>query len=325
MTAPSVESLEDLRFVSVDANRLPEVFELYERAFGTSIDPRLWDWKFGQGRGIGVLAIKSGHVIAHYGGIVRQVLFEGESGRALMPADVMVAPEERGVLTRNGVMKRTARYLFDRHLGEGRTCRLAVGFPTRRHRLLGERLGLYEDGGPLTELVWNPVRRRGWAGLDVRIRILDGSDRLTWCDAAWSQMRDDLKEHVVGVRDGRWLAHRYLDHPLKRYQVLGFVGAFGLSRLGVAVLHESEGELECLDLIAVRSRMPTLIKALQGWMWQRGLSVLRLWLNEPFISELSSPDTQVIDRDMRITVTTGIRSRDYARRWWVSGGDTDFR
>ena len=193
MTAPSVESLEDLRFVSVDANRLPEVFELYERAFGTSIDPRLWDWKFGQGRGIGVLAIKSGHVIAHYGGIVRQVLFEGESGRALMPADVMVAPEERGVLTRNGVMKRTARYLFDRHLGEGRTCRLAVGFPTRRHRLLGERLGLYEDGGPLTELVWNPVRRRGWAGLDVRIRILDGRDRLTWCDAAWSQMRVDLK------------------------------------------------------------------------------------------------------------------------------------
>ena len=318
-------SLADLQFVPPGLERLPEVFQLYERAFGTAIDPALWEWKFGQGRGLGVLALKADQVIAHYGGIVRQVLFDGNSGQALMPADVMVAPEHRGVLTRNGVMQRTARFLFERNLGEGRACRLAVGFPTRRHRLLGEKLGLYEDGGALRELVWPVASQRRWSELGLRVQVLDGIGQMEWCAAAWSMMREDLAHHVVGVRDAQWLAHRYGRHPFKRYQVLGVAGGFGAFKLGVAVLHEAEGEAECLDLMTTRSRMPLLIRALQGWMRERHLTVLRMWVNEPFVAGLLTRDTQVLDRDMRMTVTTGARSRAYAQRWWVSAGDTDFR
>lgn len=314
-----------LEFVSPAPRYLPDVFRLYERAFGIRPDPTLWDWKFGDGRGVGVLAIRGGRVVGHYGGMIRRASFDGESGQVLVPADVMVAPEERGILTRNGVMQRSAQYLFKQMLGDGRGCRLAVGFPTRRHRALGERLRLYEDGGALYELVWpvDPVDK--WQIFGLSVRCLNESEVESWAKTLWSQMSADFRQHVLGVRDADWLQYRYLKHPLFNYRILGIAGGFGIYKFGMAVVREENGELECLDLLAARAHLPRMLLALRDWMRRQGFGSLRIWVNEPFVAELMTPSARIVDRDMRITVTCGEHSKAYARRWWVCGGDTDFR
>ena len=304
------------------------LFELFERCFSVAPQPETWQWKYAAGAGVGVVARDDGQLVAHYGALIRRVRFEGEDGQALAPADVMVAPEKRGVLTKQrGLMAQTARYLFERQFGEGKPCRLAMGFPTRRARALGAKLGLYIDSPVVVdELSWHP-RPFDWRErLRYRITRLSSADLDAWVTPAWQAMQNDFHELVIGVRDAAWVRYRYLQHPTRRYRVLGVGERLGRSKQGVAIVQEDEeGALECMDLIAPRAAMPLLVRALRHDCSVSGRTRLYVWVNRLLRECLMTPDVNVLDRDMRLTVTVGPKSEYYARKWWITNGDTDFR
>ncbi|MBZ4193404.1 MAG: GNAT family N-acetyltransferase [Candidatus Contendobacter sp.] len=303
------------------------LFQLFTRCFGLAPQRETWQWKYDAGAGVGVVAHDRGELVAHYGALIRRVLFQGEHGQALAPMDVMVAPEQRGVLSKqNGLMAQTARYLFQQQFGEGKPCRLAMGFPTRRARALGARLGLYIDVSVVDELSWSSRPLNWYERLQYRITPLRDGDLDAWVNPAWRAMAADFHEMVIGVRDSVWVRYRYLQHPARNYLVLGIQNRWGTHRLGVVVVREDEDSgLECLDLIAPRSTMPELVKVLRHYCSQLSRIRLHLWVNRLLREPLMSAEVEVLDRDMRLTVTVGPNSEYYARRWWITNGDTDFR
>lgn len=304
------------------------LFDLFARCFGVAPNPKVWQWKYGGDLGVGVVAREDNHLVAHYGALIRRVLFEGEGGWALAPMDVMVAPEKRGILAKqNGLMAQTARHLFERHFShEKKTCRLAMGFPTRRARALGAKLGLYTDGSIVDELSWRPRRLRWRERLTMQSVWLDNGCLDEWVSPLWQVMQTDFRDLVIGVRDAAWIRYRYFEHPERKYRVLGLQKRLGKRKLGVAVIHEhSEGALECMDLIAPRSMMPQLIIMLRYYCDTSKWTRLYIWVNRLLRETLMTPDVEVFDRDTRLTVTVGPKSEHYARKWWITSGDADFR
>lgn len=303
------------------------LFKLFERCFGVAPQRETWKWKYDAGAGVGVVAREDGELVAHYGALIRRVLFEGEDGQALAPADVMVAPNKRGVLSKqHGLMAQTARYLFERQFGAGRPCRLAMGFPTRRARALGAKLGLYMDVSVVDELSWRPRPLKWHERLRYCITSLSSDDLDAWVTPAWQAMATDFHDQVIGVRDAAWIRYRYLDHPVRNYRVLGIRNRLGKYPLSVAVVQEDEDNaLECMDLIAQRSTLPLLITMLRHYCSVSGRTRLYIWVNRLLREALMTADIDVFDRDMRLTVTVGPKSEYYARKWWITNGDTDFR
>ena len=78
----------------------PEIAALFQEVFGHPLSRDLWDWKYGSGRGNAVAARKDGKMVAHYGGMYRDILVGGRPERVAQICDVMVHSHERGVLTR---------------------------------------------------------------------------------------------------------------------------------------------------------------------------------------------------------------------------------
>lgn len=305
-----------------------ELFQLFERCFGVAPQRETWQWKYAGGAGIGVVAREGGQLVAHYGALIRRVQFEGEDGQALAPADVMVAPEKRGVLSKqHGLMAQTGRYLFARQFGDGKPCRLAVGFPTRRARALGAKLGLYIDSPVVVdELSWLPRPFNWRERLRYRMIPLSSADLDAWVTPAWRAMQTDFHDLVIGVRDAAWVRYRYLQHPARSYRVLGVEDRLGRRQRGVAVVQEDEeGALECMDLIAPRAAMPLLVRVLRHDCSASKRTRLYVWVNRLLRECLMTPEVEVLDRDMRLTVTVGPKSEYYARKWWITNGDADFR
>ncbi len=303
------------------------LFRLFERCFGNAPRQEVWAWKYRK-NGIGVVARENGELVAHYGALIRQISFEGEEGLALVPMDVMVAPEKRGVLRKqSGLMGKTARHLFAQQLGDGHPCRLAMGFPTRRARALGAKLGLYiEEGSVVDELSWQPKLRRWYERLMVQTVMLSSGEVEEWVPPLWQAMQADFHHLVIGIRDTAWIRYRYLEHPERKYTILGIRERLGKRPLGVAIVRQDEeGALECMDLIAPRSVMPQLITALRHYCSTLNQTRLYIWVNRLLRETLITPDVEVLDRDMRLTVTVGPKSERYARKWWITNGDTDFR
>ncbi len=130
---------------------------LFASAFQHPISIDLWRWKYAAGRGVAVCAWRGADLIAHYGGMLRQVLAFGLPVTALQVCDAMVAVKERGVLSKSGAMFQVTATFLELYQGLARVP-LAFGFPNQRAMALGELTGLYAEVGRLAEVSW-PARQ----------------------------------------------------------------------------------------------------------------------------------------------------------------------
>jgi hypothetical protein len=91
----------------------------------------------GHGGGEGVGAWHDGRLVAHCGGLPRNILHQGILQHDLQIGDVMVAPEWRGILTRHGPFFHVSKKFYDSRLGRKNRFHMGFGFPNARHLRLG--------------------------------------------------------------------------------------------------------------------------------------------------------------------------------------------
>lgn len=295
---------------------------LFLRVFQNEMPDALWQWKYGGGRGNAVLAYRDGELVAHYGGMFRSIRFAGKQTWALQAGDVMVHPSERGVFTRQGIfflMTSTWAEMYGP---------LDFGFPNSRSMRLGEKLGIYASAGRMIEAHWSTTRQaseRPPLLEEVRQadnKFADVTNRL------WSAMCRDLPGASMGVRDWKWIVHRYIEHPTHRYEVMLLRSRWLRRPQGIIVLRRHDQTVEVMDIVAPIKAFGTLLRAACSLSNMWGKQRLFGWFCTTYFSGILPQPTEIIELDVEIPTDAWTKTEEAGRiigTWWMTAGDTDFR
>jgi hypothetical protein len=295
---------------------------LFHEVFGHSLSRALWDWKYAQGRGNAVVAVRHGTVIAHYGGMYRDVMLCGQPDWTFQICDVMVHPKERGVMTRQGPFLLTAATSAEIY-GP-----LGFGFPNARAMQVAEKMGLYSEVGQMASVRWEPSRPRfRW---QTRVRAVEHASATgrAQVNALWSEMAHDLRDGVVGVRDWDYVEHRYFSHPHNRYEVLVVTARLTGKALGAMVLRRDGEACELLDVITPLANLPLVIDQARRLTGLWGLTHVYCWITKNHVQRFV--DCGGVQGELNVTIPTSCwtddpRANVFKDKWWLMSGDTDFR
>ena len=306
----------------VRPNDFQEIATLFHEVFGHTLSQELWTWKYGQGRGNSVIAARSGRLIAHYGGMYRDVLLFGRPDWVVQIGDVMVHPQERGVMTRQGPFFLTAATFAELYLP------LGYGFPNSRAMAVAKKMGLYSEVGQMTEVRWAPASSR--TRLRTRVKHLkpgDAANRMQ-IDDLWASMAQDLRLSVACIRDGPYLDWRYFSHPHNHYEVMLVTARITGRPLGVVVLRRMESSCELMDVIGPLTNLPLLIDQARRLTGLWGLPYLYCWITKNHAQRFLDCDGQEEPLSVSIPASCWIddpRGVSVKDKWWLMSGDTDFR
>lgn len=300
----------------------PEIAELFNSVFGHELTESLWRWKYGDGRGNAVLVRRDGKLVAHYGGMYRDVLNQGVLERVAQIGDVMVAADERGVLTRSGPFALLGTTWPEVYGPKG------YGFPTDRHFRVAEKLGIYVQAGEMFESSWSPSHSRPrWA---TRARHLTPADRKRWSalEGLWQAMREDFADAVIGVRTPAYIEQRFIAHPHNRYDIVAVEGRWTGRVLGVVVLRRHADHLEWLDYIGPIDTLHAVVDQVRrlAALWNHPR--VTFWTTERYTNQFSALGAQQRPLGLLIPASCWPNAENpqrYLGRWWLTGGDTDFR
>ena len=299
-----------------------EIATLFQEVFGHPISRELWNWKYANGRGNGVVAARHGALIAHYGGMYRDVMLCGKPDWVFQICDVMVHPKERGVMTRQGPFLLTAATSAEIY-GP-----LGFGFPNARAMEVAAKMGLYSEVGQMTEVRWEPSAPR--FRLRTRLQPVVGGSAASRAlvESLWATMATDLQHDVVGVRDWAYLEHRYLRHPHNQYEVLAVTSRLTGKPLGVMVLRRMESMCELMDVITPLENLPLLIDQARRLTRLWNLPYLYCWITKNHRHRFLAREGQEVALNVSIPTscwTDDPRANVFKDRWWLMSGDTDFR
>ncbi len=302
------------------------LLKLFHSAFGHAMPTDLWGWKYALKDNYGVLAHADGNIIAYYGGIPRTFWLGNETIPAVQICDVMVAPEMRGILTRHGPFMHTANTFLAAQTGKDKAYQFAFGFPSNRHAKLGEKMKLYARVDTLLEASWH-TNTRSHFHFWLKTKRLTQGDDLT-VNRIWQTMRQSLANFLVPQKDAEFFKWRYLEHPHHAYH--SFIVSWRWSRkiVGIVTLrdHGPDHGMELMDLLGCPSALGTLLKVAINFAGRMGSARVFSWLTPNVLSALPNPSTQSEITGIYIAapdlqeISIHLKSR-----WWLMGGDTDFR
>ncbi|WNL40131.1 GNAT family N-acetyltransferase [Halomonas sp. PAMB 3232] len=311
-----------IRWATVDDT--PALLRLFERSFGATMSLDEWRWKYRFADSPGVVCVDNGELVAFNGGMPRPVFVDGQRHRAVQMGDVMVDPAYRGILTRKGPFYRVVQAFFSDKVGETLDYRYAFGFPHARHARLGRALSLYCETDVIRAAEWSPQPKRR---LLTTARPLTPQDAAT-VDALWQTMREALPEVAIGERDSRWLDHRYRQVPGRNYLQWLVVERLTKRPVGICVLRQHERQVELLDLVAPPKALPRVVESARHLTARLGCDTLTAWLSPSVASALAASGAQLTDTDVVVPgsqVNGKALGLEVENRWWLMGGDTDFR
>ncbi|WP_460028773.1 GNAT family N-acetyltransferase [Methyloparacoccus murrellii] len=300
--------------------------ELFQRAFKAQVAEALWLWKYTQQRSACSIAKRGGRAVAHYGGIERRLRLLGRNVLGIQVCDVMVDPEEQGILTRNGAFTRSAKTFLECLTGYSGEYDVAFGFPNSRAFELGNKLGLYAEVDRLFEIRWEPLISYPRMLTTLRPFAL-AKENAQIIERLWQGMSDDLSNRVVGIRDLDYLHHRYAMHPAHCYSIFIMKNRIGGNPLGLLILRRDGETCRLIDWVGPLSRIPQMIDCVRriaaGW----NVSSVTAWVTQGCVDAFGSGDPVISPKDTVIPANIYIQkvSADSIRnRWWLMMGDTDF-
>ncbi|MDY0189354.1 MAG: GNAT family N-acetyltransferase [Desulfuromonas sp.] len=303
-----------------------QLLALFRSAFKDTMSTAQWRWKYGQSDPLGAVAREQGEIIAFYGGIPRNICICGQKHSAVQIGDVMVAPHRQRVFTRHGALFKVASAFVEGVVGEDKAYLCGYGFPSERHNRLGELLGLYGSIGKLLEATWPPIYRN--PALLYTVRQLDTSHAHK-INQLWETMAENLRHRVVLERDSSYVTHRYLQHPEVNYISLFVTQRITGKPVGLIILRDhGETGVELLDMIAASRHMPLLVKIAQHKSAQIKRSQLFSWITQSVVDCVVETDPQVNDLNLPLPTIIWQQKNNILHtygKWWLIGGDTDFR
>lgn len=320
------------RTLAVQPEHAERMRALFAEVFGHPMTAGHWQWKYASGHGQAVALFEDGEMVAHYGGLTRELKVFGQAMRGCQVCDVMVATRARRSLARRGPMFCMAATFLETQIGWGLPHAIGFGFPSARHQGMADRMRLYEGVDRMVQLSWPTDAAAAAEGLRVdELHDSDaGADRQGWrqVDRLWQAMAKDLQQSVLGVRDAGWLRWRYLQRPGVDYQVLSVRSRWLRRPIGVLVLRRRDDALELLDLVARPQDFARLLALARARAADAGLPRLRCWVSASHQSLLSG-DAPVQADDLAIEVpacrhTLGPEPSTLRNRWFLMAGDADF-
>ncbi len=308
-----------------------EVAEIFEESFGEKFDAALWRWKYEAGKGTCIVARTEpgGPVIAHYGGVAREIDYFGEDQLAFQGCDVMVKPAVRRQYGRNSLYFHMTATLFEREIGYTVDHILGFGFPNKPVMKTAVRLGLYGKVDDYVELAFSD-----FPGSDPNIqaeplRVENPSHRKS-VDELWQAMRKDFGAGVIGKRHGEYLDYRYFRHP-KADAYFPLLLTRESEAFAVAVLKRHEEQWLLMDVVAPLARMNDVVAASLRWLascpdFHEQPGALRMWLTNAWVERLSWQDR--VEKNLGIEIpfnawNPGPDSTLPYGAWWLTAGDMD--
>jgi len=327
VAVPDASPIKAPRWRAIDAQAIHQenLLGLFNDAFGHSTSAAHWQWKYRFAASPGTLVLDGDRAVAFNGGMPRKAYIQGALETVVQMGDVMVAPDQRGILTRRGPFYLSVMHFFKAQVGPGKNYSLAFGFPNARHARLGVKQGLYCQVDKIVQARW-PAR----AGRSLMLgsKQLEAA-QLTLIDPLWAQMQADTKTLAICVRDAQWIEHRYFNKPHQDYIVLRVFHRLTRQTRGVIVLKpQGDDGVEILDIIAPQKHFPSLINIAQMATHRLGQKWLFGWFSPQAIrwSEATGPiieETDVVIPGSAVNDETwSLRVKE---RWWLMGGDTDFK
>lgn len=298
---------------------------LFATVFKSSISLDLLRWKYANGRGEAWTAWQKDRLVMHCGVCFREVLMGGQLVRAAQLTDLMAFPKATGLSRAQSpfaeLMRTLLKSLPSPHNPDG----IAFGFPSDRAMRLGEHLGVYRAVGRIALLNFTPRNDKGLrfrivTRLDERLRAL--------VDALWEEMAADLRAAVIGVRNAAAIERRYLAYPEKQYVLLLVESRWLRRPLGMAMIRQDASRPELLDIVAPRNTMPNVISGARAWLSAIGGIELTWLLAEPYAATLAECAASCIPSEFRIMAnpfSPAAATLELENRWWLTGGDTDYR
>lgn len=320
---------DELRWISAQDGAAMR--ELFATVFGNDLTPELQAWKYSRGVGLGLW--RGGQLLAHYGGWSRDLRAFGEPLRGCEVCDVMVAAQARASLARGGAMRRITASFLEQQIGWNLPHDVGFGFPTWRHFALAQRLSLYEAVDRLTALHWSAAPRRQ---LPLQVEPVDPAQLLpggsAWRDLerVWSDMQAGFAASVLGVRDPTWVHYRYGTKPGHHYEMRLLRSPLSRRPRGAVVWRQHADHLELLDLVAAPRQFGALIELVRGAAAASGVGLVKAWVTESharLLADACAPQ-RVEALDVIIPANAhspGMPPDQLRDRWFLMGGDTDFR
>jgi len=304
----------------------PAIRRLFREVFQHELSEALWQWKYGDGRGEAILAWRDDQLVAHYGGMRRDVLVQGEAAEAIQICDVMVKGSERGVLTRSGPFFLTCATFLERFIGYGRRHLLGFGFPSPRAMAVAERQGLYWQVDSMVEQRWPALSTR--ASVFSHARRIDerASNRVRRrIDQLWQTMAGAFARSIIGVRDWAYLRRRYLTHPERSYQLFLVRKRLPGTPLGVIVLAAEGERCRLMDLVGDPVNFAVLIFHARRIAKQLGAHTLYGWITRSHAAYWASDQQQPLEICIPSSAWTEGPAKDEVENlWWLTAGDMDF-
>jgi len=300
---------------------------LFVVCFGHSMPQAQWRWKYRDAERVGVGVFTEGRMVAFYGGMPRPLRVLGQAMAGVQVGDVMVHPEFRGSLSRRGPFQMAASTFLEQQLSAGAPYRLGFGFPNTRAMDVAHRLRLYREVDEVVELSWSaaPQALPWW----WTAQTCDAEQALAQADRLWARMQPGFADSVLGVRDAAFLRARYAEHPNHTHEWLLLRHRLSRQVLALAVLRRhADGRLEILDLLGARERLTAMVQAVRLHAQHTQAPLVSLWLTRSHLHVLEGSAPQV--QALGVKVPTNAWTPDpqgpvVDQRWWLTGGDTDFR
>jgi len=315
------------RLAKIGPEDQPAVNLLFETVFGQSMSPRMWHWKYGPGRGHAIGLWEGDSLIAHYGGIPRQLSVAGVPIMASQSCDAMVAPHARGAFVRKGPFFQVCATYVENFVGYGTNHPLSFGFANERSFRLPHRLGVYTD--PVTrilELSWSAsfFRSHLWT-----MRTIDPSrsDDASLINVLWHRMACELEPLVVGVRNAAYLSDRYQNHPQYKYGLYLVYHRWLRKPLAVVVVKKDGDRLELLDWVAGIESIPRIVRAARLLAARSGMQEAYTIASLPVSKYLSKTFPEEKDTNIAVPSNAWTNAPDseiLQDKLWLTGGDTDY-
>ena len=332
------------RLVSVDAARSAAMRRLFAEVFGHALGAEQWHWKYADGRGLGLGlardvaggAAPDVELLAHVGGLTREVVLGGQRVRALQLCDVMVASAARRSLARNGPLRQLTAHMLETQIGWAAPHAIGYGFPTERAFAVAERLGLYAKVDGMVCVGWSAESAaiEGWALSSQRLTDAAAVERgplAATLDGLGQAMIDSLPGLTQCVRSAAWVAHRYLRHPSFEYEVHLLRRRWSRRPLGVLVLRRHETHLEWVDTLAAVGDWESVRRAACRRAQALQLPQVEAWITRSQQQRLlalapGQASVRALGIDIPANVHTAGPGVEALRdRWLLMAGDTDFR
>ncbi len=299
---------------------------LFKQVFNTSMSNAMWQWKYGQQRGVAIGVWQQEQLVAHYGGMQRQLLYFGQRRMGIQIGDVMVLPAERGRLTKHGAFFLSASTFSERHVGYGTPHFLAYGFPNARHIKVAEKLNIYAKVDDVVEITWNTAAVARVSKWQYVVKLINPHALQRVVTKLWTQMQRELQQHIALVRDWEYIEYRYLQRPEKIYTFLVIYDLF-LRPVGLVVIAIESDLCRFMDYLGSLRHISRVMHQICAYLQQQRIEHITGWFSATIAEHFARSGGQVVATEIVLpTIIWGqnININKIKRHWWLTTGDTDF-